>query len=51
MTFPAGILPAISSSSAIWSRALGVSLDVDDVMEMENVRDVVRVIQAKLQQA
>ncbi len=30
-------------------QALGVNLDVDDIMEMENVRDIVRVIQAKLQ--
>jgi len=29
-------------------QALGVSLDVDDIMEMENVRDIVRVMQAKL---
>ena len=29
-------------------QALGVNLDVDDVMEMETVRDIVRVIQAKL---
>jgi acyl carrier protein len=32
-------------------QALGVSLDVDDVMEMENVRDIVRILKAKLQQA
>lgn len=30
-------------------QALGVNFDVDDVMEMENVRDIVRIIQAKLQ--
>jgi acyl carrier protein len=29
-------------------QALGVNLDVDDVMEMETVRDIVKVIQAKL---
>ncbi len=29
-------------------QSLGVNLDVDDVMEMETVRDIVRVIQAKL---
>jgi acyl carrier protein len=26
----------------------GVSLDVDDLMEMENVREIVRIISAKL---
>ncbi len=30
-------------------RTFGVSLDVDDIMEMENVCDIVRVIQSKLQ--
>lgn len=29
-------------------QAFGVSLDVDDLMEMENVRGIVRVITAKL---
>ena len=29
-------------------QALGVNLDVDDVMAMETVRDIVRVLQAKL---
>lgn len=29
-------------------QALGVSLDVDEVMEMETVRDIVRVLEAKL---
>lgn len=30
-------------------RTFGISLDVDDIMEMENVRDIVRVVQSKLQ--
>ena len=29
-------------------QTLGVSLDVDDVMEMETVRDIVRVLETKL---
>ena len=29
-------------------QAFGISLDVDDIMEMENVRDIVRVVQSKL---
>jgi acyl carrier protein len=29
-------------------QAFNISLDVDDMMEMENVREIVRVIQAKL---
>ena len=29
-------------------QAFGVSLDVDDLMEMENVRGIVRIITAKL---
>lgn len=29
-------------------QTLGVSLDVDDVMEMETVRDIVRILQTKL---
>jgi len=28
--------------------AFGISLDVDDLMEMENVREIVRIITAKL---
>ncbi len=28
----------------------GISLDVDDLMEMENVREIVRIITAKLSQ-
>ena len=30
-------------------RVFGISLDVDEIMEMENVRDIVRVVQSKLQ--
>lgn len=30
-------------------RTFNISLDVDDIMEMENVRDIVRVVQSKLQ--
>jgi acyl carrier protein len=29
-------------------RTFNISLDVDDIMEMENVRDIVRVVQSKL---
>jgi acyl carrier protein len=29
----------------------GVSLDVDDLMEMENVREIVRILQSKLKKA
>lgn len=29
----------------------GVSLDVDDLMEMENVREIVRIVQSKLNRA
>ena len=29
-------------------RAFGISLDLDDIMGMENVRDIVRVLQSKL---
>jgi acyl carrier protein len=29
-------------------RAFGLSFDVDEVMEMENVRQIVRIVQAKL---
>ncbi|MGA2515971.1 MAG: acyl carrier protein [Thermodesulfobacteriota bacterium] len=31
--------------------AFGVSLDVDDLMEMENVREIVRILQSKLEKA
>ena len=30
-------------------RAFGIGLDVEDIMEMETVRDIVRVVQSKLQ--
>ena len=29
-------------------RVLGLSFDVDEVMEMENVREIVRIVEAKL---
>ena len=29
-------------------QSFGINLDVDDLMEMENVREIVRVIQSKL---
>jgi acyl carrier protein len=29
-------------------QAFGISLDVDDLMEMENVREIVRIVNAKL---
>jgi acyl carrier protein len=29
-------------------RVFGISLDVDDLMEMENVREIVRIISSKL---
>lgn len=29
-------------------RAFGVSFDVDDLMEMENVREIVRIVSSKL---
>lgn len=29
-------------------RVFGISLDVDDLMEMENVREIVRIINSKL---
>jgi acyl carrier protein len=29
-------------------QAFGISFDVDDLMEMENVREIVRIIKAKL---
>jgi len=28
--------------------ALGISIDLDELMEMENVRDIVRIVQSKL---
>lgn len=36
------------SLAATLEEAFGVSLDVDDVMEMENVREIVRIISTKL---
>jgi acyl carrier protein len=32
-------------------QAFGISLDVDDLMEMENVREIVRIIASKCSQA
>lgn len=29
-------------------RTLGISIDLDDIMGMENVRDIVRIVQSKL---
>lgn len=29
-------------------RAFGIHLDVDDLMEMENVREIIRIVKAKL---
>jgi acyl carrier protein len=29
-------------------RVFGISFDVDDLMEMENVREIVRIVDAKL---
>ena len=31
--------------------AFGVSFDVDDLMEMENVREIVRILESKLKKA
>jgi acyl carrier protein len=36
------------SLAATLEETFGVSLDVDDVMEMENVREIVRIISSKL---
>jgi acyl carrier protein len=30
-------------------QSFGITLDVDDLMEMENVREIVRIVQSKLQ--
>ena len=38
------------SLGAHLEEVFGVSLDVDDLMEMENVREIVRIIDAKLSQ-
>jgi acyl carrier protein len=36
------------SLAASLEEAFGISLDVDDLMEMENVREIVRIITPKL---
>jgi acyl carrier protein len=36
------------SLGATLEEVFGISLDVDDLMEMESVRDIVRIIDAKL---
>ena len=36
------------SLAANLEEAFGISMDVDDLMEMENVRAIVRIIEAKL---
>jgi len=36
------------SLAASLEEAFGISLDVDDLMEMENVREIVRIVEAKL---
>ena len=36
------------SLGASLEEVFGISLDVDDLMEMENVREIVRIISAKL---
>jgi acyl carrier protein len=36
------------SLGASLEETFGISLDVDDLMEMENVREIVRIIDAKL---
>ena len=45
---PAGILWGICLSPANLEEVFGISLDVDDLMEMENVREIVRIITTKL---
>jgi acyl carrier protein len=43
----AGHLGLVSSLESTF----GVSFDVDDLMEMENVREIVRILQSKLNRA
>ena len=45
---PSGIRWGICLSPAAWKRFSGSALDVDELMEMENVREIVRVITPKL---
>ena len=45
-------LPGILWGICLWpgnlEEVFGISLDVDELMEMENVREIVRIIEAKL---